>query len=93
MEPKAQLARHVPLELIAGLSSLVACLSTSDYPPCLFISGPSVRVDGRERAEDRVQPLQQHHGPVPEDQRRFHPGGRPDEVRPAAGIQTHGGQL
>lgn len=57
------------------------------------VSGAAVRVDGREGAEDRVQPLQQHHGPLPEDQGGLHPGGRPDEVRPAAGLQAHGGQL
>lgn len=50
-------------------------------------------MDGREGAEDRVQPLQQHHGPLPEDQGGLHPGGRPDEVRPAAGLQANGGQL
>lgn len=57
------------------------------------VSGATVRVDGREGAEDRVQPLQQHHGSLPEDQRGLHPGGGPDEVRPAAGLQAHGGQL
>lgn len=59
----------------------------------MCLPGASVRVDDREGAEDRVQPLQQHHGPVPEEQRGFHPGGGPNEVCPAAGVQTHGGQL
>lgn len=81
---------------VSGVSSGAASDSDSDSEPHsghLLASGASVRVDGREGAEDRVQPLQQHHGPVPEDQRRLHPGGRPDEVRAAAGLQTHGGQL
>lgn len=61
--------------------------------PLTSVSGATVRVDGREGAQDRVQPLQQHHGPLPEDQGGLHPRGRPDEVRPAAGLQAHGRQL
>lgn len=30
--------------------------------------GAALRVDDREGASHRVQPLQQHHGPLPEDQ-------------------------
>lgn len=54
MALKCQPAHQILLQLIADSLPLAACMTTNNSSPWLFVSGPPVRVDGWEGAEDRV---------------------------------------